>query len=296
LPLDLPPRPCPFCGTRTFRRTLILRESTYLDCAACGTLRLHPAPDPAERTCFYRNNYAEHFLSALDHTERAEMLRDLIERLGPPEGRRLLDIGAGTGLLVVLASETGWQAEGTELSSQFRAWARSEYGVELRDPHSSPLPASAYDVVCLVNVLDQAPDAGALLDDVRTALRPGGRALIRVPNASFHVTWMQTAARLRIRSLARAAILHEFGFTPSSMRYILNAKGFQVLSTRNAALSGATTGLSRLGALAGPSKFILSSFFGVIAALTCGRFLWAPSLEAVAEKPCDTTNTRSQLM
>ena len=48
------------------------------------------------------------------------------------------------------------------------------------------MPAGAYDVVSLVNVLDQAPDPAALLRAARAALRPGGRLLVRVPNASFH--------------------------------------------------------------------------------------------------------------
>jgi SAM-dependent methyltransferase len=288
------PRPCPFCSTSTFRRTLVLREKTYLVCALCKTLRLHPASDPAERTRFYQNSYAEHFLSALDHPTRREMLRELLGRLDPPRGRRLLDIGAGSGLLVMLASEAGWQAEGTELSSQFRAWARSEYGIDLRDPRSEPPPPNTYDVVCLVNVLDQAPDPGALLRDVRLALRPRGRFFIRVPNATFHVTWMRSVTRLGIESMAGAAILHEYGFTSTSLRSVLHSMGFHVLTTRNAGLSGATTWMSRLGPFSKPFRFALSSFFGVIAGLTGGRFLWAPSLEAEAEKPADPENARPQ--
>jgi SAM-dependent methyltransferase len=212
------------------------------------------------------------------------MLRELLERLGPSAGRRLLDIGAGTGLLVTLASEAGWSAEGTELSSQFRAWARSNYGIELRDPSSHPPTPDAYDVVCLVNVLDQAPDPGALLRDVRAALHPGGRALIRVPNATFHVTWMRVANRLGFPSMAGAAILHEYGFTTTSLQSALSSLGFHVLTIRNAGLSGATTWIHRLGAASRPIRFALTGVFQAIAKSTGGRLLWAPSLEAEAEK------------
>jgi len=273
---------------------LLLGERTYIVCAKCRTLRLHPASDPSERTRFYQNAYARRFLSTLDHPERRDMLRELIRRLGPPRGRRLLDIGAGSGLLVKMAREAGWRAEGTELSSQFRAWAQSEYGITLNDPLLEPPSPDTYDMICLVNVLDQAPEPDALLNEARLALRSNGRLLVRVPNATFHATWIRTVSRLGLKGMAAAAILHEYGFNPMSLKKALRSCGFHVTTLRNAGLSGAACCTTRLGPLFRLFRFVVSAFLGVVQWLTGGRLLWAPSLEAEAVKPVRPSNGSPQ--
>ncbi len=149
------------------------------------------SPEDIER--FYRNEYGLRFLPRADAARRA-MLGRLLAGLGGPRGRRLLDLGAGSGLFVRMALDGGWRAEGTELSIQSRAWAREHHDVTLRDPVSSSSDAASYDVVSIINVLDQTPDPLLLLRQARKALRPDGLLLVRVPNGSFHLRWARLAS------------------------------------------------------------------------------------------------------
>jgi glycosyltransferase involved in cell wall biosynthesis/SAM-dependent methyltransferase len=278
---DLAPRPCPFCGTAAVQPVLRLPGCAVVACAGCGTLRRRPAPDRDRLGRFYRDEYAAQFLAASDHPRRRAMFAALLKPLGPARGRRLLDLGAGSGLLVRMAREAGWEAEGTELSTESRAWARTRYGITLRDPGTDPLSPGTYDVVSLVNVLDQAPDPAALLQAARATLRPGGRLLLRVPNAAFHAGWIRATARLGLGGLA---VLHGYGFTPTSLRAALQSQGFRVLALRNAAVAEGAGVAAHFGPLSGLIRGALVALAGAVAWLSAGRLLWGASLEAEAEK------------
>lgn len=278
---DLAPRPCPFCGTAAARPVLRVPGGAYLACAGCGTHRRHPAPNREGLTRFFRDEYAANFLAGSDHPRRRAMFAALLGCLGPGRGRRLLDLGAGSGLFVRIAREAGWEAEGTELSTESRAWARTRHGVTLRDPETDPLPAGAYDVVSIVNVLEQAPDPAALLRAARAALRPGGRLLLRVTNAAFHARWIRFATRLGLGDLA---VLHGYGFTPASLRAALLAQGFRVLALRNSAVAEGAGVVARFGPLSGLIRGALFVLAGAVSWLSAGRLLWGASLEAEAER------------
>lgn len=277
----LAPHPCPFCGTAAARPVLRLAGSACIACAGCGTLRRRPAPDPEQVTGYYRDQFAARFLAGSEHPRRRAMFAALLRRLGPGRGRRLLDIGAGSGLFVHMAREAGWEADGTELSTASRAWARTHHRVTLRDPERDPPPAAAYDVVTLLNVLDQAPDPAALLRLTRAALRPGGRLLLRVINAGLHARWIRATARF---GLADLAVLHAYGFTPASLRAALRSQGFRVLALRNATVAEGAGVAVRLGRLSGLLRGALALVAGAAAWVSAGRLLWGPSLEAQAER------------
>ena len=230
-------------------------------------------PEEAER--FYRCEYGPRFLSGADVAARRRMFGHLLAGLGPPHRRRLLDLGAGSGLFVRMALDSGWQAEGTELSIQSRDWAMEHHGVALRDPVSSPPNDASYDVVSIINVLDQAPDPVMLLRQARKALRPNGLLLVRVPNGSFHICWNRLASLPGLSRFARLGIIHSLAFTPKSLRHVLHAEGYLILSIRNARFAeGPPPGAS-------PS-FLLPILLKVAALFARAPVLWGPSLEIYA--------------
>jgi SAM-dependent methyltransferase len=245
----------------------------------------HPTPPPQEAERYYRQTYGYLFLSQAETPARTAMFRSLLKRLGPAGGRRLLDIGAGSGLFVRMAREAGWSADGTELSEAHRAWASSQHGIKLYDPKAAPPANADYDVVTLINVLDQAPDPVRLLEISRRALRPGGRLLVRVPNAAFHIRWVRVTSAVGLKGLARRAIIHPYAFDPGSLRRVLHSREFRVLGLRNATLARAPSA-RRLPGLLG----LATSLGSVVLSLGGRHLLWAPSIEALAEIPSLSAN------
>jgi 2-polyprenyl-3-methyl-5-hydroxy-6-metoxy-1,4-benzoquinol methylase len=99
-----------------------------------------------------------------------------------PSELRLLDVGAGSGILVQEALVMGFSAEGVEPSLELQARA-VELGLSVKAgvlPH--PELAGPYDVITLVDVIEHVPDPVGLLKAVKTVLAPGGVIAVVTPD------------------------------------------------------------------------------------------------------------------
>lgn len=119
---------------------------------------------------------------------RILQMRDLL-RLGleaQPQARNLLEIGAGSGLLVAEARRMGLAASGVEPSKALVATAKQRNDVELIQgtfPHSL-LEGHQFDLIYAVDVIEHVNDPVKLLSDCAKALAPGGVLLVVTPDVS----------------------------------------------------------------------------------------------------------------
>jgi SAM-dependent methyltransferase len=95
--------------------------------------------------------------------------------VGP--GTRLLDVGCGTGLTLVLAAERGAVVTGVDVTPGLLAIARERLpAADLHDGDMEqlPLPDGAFDVVLGVNAFQFAGDPVHALGEAARVCRPGG--------------------------------------------------------------------------------------------------------------------------
>jgi len=125
-----------------------------------------------------------------EQSQTTHMLDDLLEALRPLEGQRLsrlLDVGCGFGGLTRLVAERLGIAEahGIDADAAVLAEARTKgiitHCVEVRSA-ALAFPDGFFDLVASFGMLDYLPDFDPLLREVRRVLRPGGYALISLPN------------------------------------------------------------------------------------------------------------------
>jgi len=95
-------------------------------------------------------------------------------------GKKLLDVGAGTGDFLVVAKENGWSVHGVEPNSKANAKA-SEKGLELKTTLED-FANQKFDVITLWHVLEHMPNLTDQVTRLSNLLTEDGIVIIAVPN------------------------------------------------------------------------------------------------------------------
>jgi len=240
--------------------------------SACGLLWLDPAPLPADLKLAYESYYTHaqaavrplavrtilrwvkegHYATRFGYVVRgvavkrllafallarphfAEWLDNLIMRLPPCPGGRVLDVGCGEGRTLEQLRDLGWQVEGVDFDSRAVRNAETR-GIPARlgtlaDQH---YPDSSFDAVVHRHVLEHVPDPVGLLAECRRVLKPDGRLVLLTPNAKslgharFGADWrgLEPPRHLQV-------------FTPDALRRAAETAGLRV-GTLNTTAAGA---------------------------------------------------------
>ena len=147
---------------------------------------------------------------------RAEVLAR-IDGLG---GRRILEIGCGEGMMFEGTATTPVQMD-VSMKRVVRAAGKCRF-LLCGDGYQLPFAGSSFDVVLLVAVLEHTREPWRILAEVRRVLKPGGRAVMVVPN---DVT--MSLGRLLLRKFPIRYQDHVTFTTPAKMRRWLK-DGFHV--------------------------------------------------------------------
>ena len=118
-----------------------------------------------------------------DETRAASpsVLGPLREALAGAPGRRLADVGGGTGNYAAALREEGWDPVVIDRSAAMLARAAAK-GLETieADAQRLPLPDASVDAVMLVSMLHHVERPAVALGEARRILRPGGRLALMV--------------------------------------------------------------------------------------------------------------------
>lgn len=155
----------------------------------------------------------------------------LLEMIGPPP-RTVLDIGCGQGELGHLVRQRGHHVTGID-------WAPPKFELDefIQANLGSGLPLAPnrkFDVILLADVLEHMSEPGALLDQAKAHLAPGGSVLVSLPNA---VHWsMRAQMALGKFEYANKGIMdrgHLRFFTKKTARRLFDDAGLEVVSERS---------------------------------------------------------------
>jgi len=99
------------------------------------------------------------------------------------QGREVLEVGCGTGLILSRLSAVAARAEGIDLSPGMLEKARAR-GLNVREASATELPfaESSFDLVVSFKVLAHVPDIHRALAEMARVCRPGGRVLAELYN------------------------------------------------------------------------------------------------------------------
>jgi SAM-dependent methyltransferase len=222
----------------------VVRDATY------GFRHLDPIPAQGDVADFYESRYydlvrkgnrAPELRRLMEGGEaaskelqwlRAGLYTDVVntlEKAAP--GRKLLEVGCGTGDFLTFAQGHGFSVVGTEPSGEAAQLAASRH----LTVHNMPLekfvlqhPAERFDVVVMINVLEHVPDAVRTLQECKQVLNPGGILCVRVPNDFSEI---QAAAQKQNGAdpwwIAVPDHINYFNF--ESLKQLLDKLGFETI-------------------------------------------------------------------
>ena len=197
---------------------------TYWDCAQCEALYLNPRPTEASigkayASYYTHSNNASSIIQQLKtrlknelfyHSMNAKLsprlhvpkwlgfiikpLKKLIHipfELEPlvnlPKGK-LLDVGCGSGSMLKIAKQLGWDVTGLEIDANAVKAARSQkLNVIEGDFHKLEQFASDFDCIICSHVLEHVHQPLELLVLLAKILKPHGALLLSLPNSKSHV-------------------------------------------------------------------------------------------------------------
>jgi 2-polyprenyl-3-methyl-5-hydroxy-6-metoxy-1,4-benzoquinol methylase len=238
--LDMPR--CPACGGAEFRHFRLGPDNPLRRCATCDTVSTGTYVDPAE---IYVDGYmfgqAGRFGVDVRHpTYQRYLARVADRRIGMIEratGNRrgtLLDVGSGTGEVLLAARGRGWHVKGVEPERTGAQMARDRgLDVTVATLEESGLPERSFDVVSAFHVLEHLSESRPFLRSLARWARPGGAVVVEVPN------W-RSVQRRRLREgwFNLRPGEHLVHFTPHTLAAVMRASGIEPVCVRSPAYVG----------------------------------------------------------
>lgn len=242
--------PCPVCGCPRCRfwgrledRFFQVTRETFplYRCPECG-LRFQRASEVADRIPgFYPPGYwwdpegDARGVEGLyrEWVLRRDQLRFVLSAAAPDNGRRLLDIGCGSGTFLKLAREAGFRVKGLEASPDAgRAAEKILPGrVMVGDERQLIRSGATFHVLTLFHVLEHLPRPLDYLRRIRRLLTEDGGLVIQVPNSHS-----VQAALLGARWYGLDCPRHIHNFTARALIELLRRAGFRVRRVRHFSL------------------------------------------------------------
>lgn len=140
------------------------------------------------------------------------------DRVAPPPGARILEVGCGTGSNLALLKRFG-TVDAIEPDDEARAFASERSGVAVKGgllPDGVALNDRAYDMIVLLDVLEHIPDDAGTLRALAPKLKAGGKLLLTVP------------AMPSLWSAHDVAHHHQRRYTWAQLKRVLSDNGYRI--------------------------------------------------------------------
>lgn len=196
-------------------------EDIY-QCRECGFLYCPEMPDLLH---YYEKMEDAEYESTRE--QRAMQLRRLLAGASPSAaGKRLLDVGAGSGILIEEAIELGYEAIGVEPSIYLANAAKKRGLPVIVGSFPSDAITGKFDVITLIDIIEHVDNPREILSCVRQLLGQNGTCLIVTPDVS------SLAARLLGWRWWHFRLAHVGYFNKRTLTLLLKQSGLQIDAIR----------------------------------------------------------------
>jgi 2-polyprenyl-3-methyl-5-hydroxy-6-metoxy-1,4-benzoquinol methylase len=236
--------PCPVCGGAAWESEFSgIRDwefgtpgrFQYVRCHGCRLVRLDPFPDLEMLKAAYPDDYVAFsaekgrgFIYTLMNRVRQARARARLRKL-VPEGAKVLDVGCGSGDLLVRLRDMGArEVRGLDFSPTATAICREkDLDVETGTFPDYPETSGDFDAIFMINYIEHVQDPLVELKKAAMLLRPGGILIGELPN-------FDSLDRVLFRQYwgGNHCPRHTYQFGPTILTSILRTAGFETIDTR----------------------------------------------------------------
>lgn len=234
---------CNLCGNACTHTDLQFNSCWLVKCAQCGVIQVHPFPSEKEILSLYADeNFAREDgtrfkgvaekISVYFRKQRARTIQKTMRSVAvaPSPFKKILDIGAGRGVMLEELQKKGWDVYGTHPASLFQKHDE-KFSLYYGSLTNAKFPDSFFDCVTLFHVLEHLENPRQTLYEIHYILKPGGALIIEIPNAEGFIPQL-----FKTHWLGYHVPFHLYHFTEKCLEELLRSAGFSVERKKNFSL------------------------------------------------------------
>lgn len=230
------PAKCDVCGS--FVHRFVHRQSNGWEIRECGTchlVQILPKPSQLDVARLYEHDW-EHFSPYVSQTNAhreyfKKLLRFIMQSIGgETHGKRLLDVGCATGLLLEEAKSIGMTAVGIDISADAVSHCRSKgqavINTTLAEFSKEKIPA--FDIITACEVIEHEYDPITMIKSAFSLLKPSGLFVVTTPN--FNTVYRSLFGS---RWVGYQHPEHLWFYTPETISDAFSRAGFTTITVRS---------------------------------------------------------------
>ena len=221
-----------------------VNEFTVIECECCKFKHAIPLPTSEELNTVYSHEYytqekpfyIESYLEDKSWWDSVYKSRyEILEKHLGKRKRRILDVGSGPGLFLLMGKQRGWDVKGVEPSTKAAKYSRTTLALDVDEIFLTTETAASlgtFDAVNMGEVLEHLPDPTGMLEIANGLLNKNGLLCLVVPN-DFNPFQIILRDHLGFKPWWVAPPHHLNYFNQESLRGLVERAGFKVLHIAN---------------------------------------------------------------
>ena len=218
---------CPLCSSFKKKIYLKFEKYYYVKCKNCGIVYQELQPKFEHLKNRYDEKYFEYEIKNHQNFHHLQRLTlkdiDFENRFAPLEGKKILDIGSATGLLLRYFKDLKMQELGIEVCKESAEFAKKNFDVNVINDtlENAKLPDNYFDIIHFSHLIEHLKDPKEFLKEVRRILIPGGSIIVTTPRLDSPAFYLYT------KDWRSAIPDHLVLFTKKTLIKILKEVGFE---------------------------------------------------------------------